>query len=91
MSVLFFGVSSDLGTYRCVSRCESNLWEGRLGVRMSGGSCVWVYVLMSVCIYYQVSGYQGRECAGSVGRCLGLEVWVGLGVVCLGTGTCLKL
>lgn len=55
-----------------------------------GIMCLDICADVWVCIYYQVSGYLGMECAGSVGRCLGLEMWVGLGVVCLGIRTCLK-
>ena len=38
-------------TQMCALGCERDLWEGYLGVRLSGGSCVWTYVLMSGCAY----------------------------------------
>lgn len=48
--VVVFLVSSDLDTYRCVSRCESDL-GGIFRCEDAWGSCVWIYVLMSGCAY----------------------------------------
>ena len=59
-----------------VFRCEA-VW---------GIMCVDICADVWVRLCYRVSAFLGVEGAGSGARCLGSEVWVGLDVVCLGTG-----
>lgn len=80
---------------RCVQMCvwgwEGDLWEGCLGVRMSGAVSLDVCADVWVYMYDQVSGYLSVECAASGGRYLGSGLWVGLGMVCLAAGICVEL
>lgn len=90
--VVLLGIIWSKYIQMCVSRCERDLWEGYLGVRMSGGSCVWTYVLFSVCTYIiSCHGIWVWSVLDLKTGGLGSVVWMGLGVVCLGAGIYMEL